>query len=298
MTGVSRPFRQLRAADALFTALPVSYRRAVITASGDGHRTAERGQQWAEVATDLAARLLAGLDPEAALRLLAAQVRELTGADVAVVVSPSVDDPEDLIITAAEGSGVDDIEGVRIPLPGTVLGDTYKSGAFRVFDDITVLPVAGERAAVVVELTETYGPAMFAPLGELPGRRLLAVLRVAGSQPFDVAEPARLAACAARCATLLDLARAQERSRRLQVQADRDRIARDLHDHVVQRIFAIGLSLDRISRSLEPEQPEAAARVSRSVDELDGTIAGDPRRRSSSCTAGRRPRGRRRRATG
>ena len=54
---------------------------------------------------------------------------------------------------------------------------------------------------------------------------------------------------------VLELARAQQRERRLQVQTDRDRIARDLHDHVVQRIFATGLALDRISRSLADEQP-------------------------------------------
>jgi signal transduction histidine kinase len=57
------------------------------------------------------------------------------------------------------------------------------------------------------------------------------------------------------------------------VQADRDRIARDLHDHVVQRIFATGLALDRISRSLEDSSPEVAARLADRVDELDGTIA-------------------------
>jgi signal transduction histidine kinase len=57
------------------------------------------------------------------------------------------------------------------------------------------------------------------------------------------------------------------------VQADRDRIARDLHDHVVQRIFATALSLDRLGRSLHPEHPEAAARLARSVDELDATMA-------------------------
>jgi signal transduction histidine kinase len=72
---------------------------------------------------------------------------------------------------------------------------------------------------------------------------------------------------------VLELARAQERERVLQVQADRDRIARDLHDHVVQRIFATGLALDRISRSLEATTPDVAARISERVDELDGTIA-------------------------
>ena len=57
------------------------------------------------------------------------------------------------------------------------------------------------------------------------------------------------------------------------MQTDRDRIARDLHDHVVQRIFATGLALDRISRSLQEEHPDVSARISERVDELDGTIA-------------------------
>jgi signal transduction histidine kinase len=232
----------------------------------------DRRQRWAELGTELAVALLSGSEPEDALRTMAGQVRLLTRADVAVVLSPSPDDPADLTITIAEGPAVDDVEGVRIPLPGTRLADTYAGGGIRVFDDVTVLPLVGRRAAVVVELTEGYGPAMFVPLGQLPGRRLLAVLRVAGSPPFDADEPELMAACAGRCATLLDLARAQELSRRRQLQGDRERIARDLHDHVVQRIFAIGLSLDRIGRSLEPGHPDAAARLSRIVDDLDATI--------------------------
>jgi signal transduction histidine kinase len=135
-----------------------------------------------------------------------------------------------------------------------------------------VLPIVGRRAAVVVELTEGYGPAMFVPLGGLPGRRLLAVLRIAGSPAFEAADPELMAACARRCAQLLDLAGAQELGRRRELQSDRERIARDLHDHVVQRMFAIGLSLDRMSRSLETGHPDAAARVSRTVDDLDAAI--------------------------
>jgi signal transduction histidine kinase len=244
-----------------------------VALSGTRIPAAEGRHRWAEVAIGFAIQLLSGADPEDALRVLAGEVRQLTRADVAVVLAPSGDEPADLTITVADGPAVDDIEGVRIPLPGTKLADTYASGAVRVFEDVTVLPMAGRRAAVVIELTEGYGPAMFVPLGELPDRRLLAVLRVAGSPPFDAEDPELMAACAGRCGTLLDLARAQELSRRRQLQNDRDRIARDLHDHVVQRIFAIGLSLDRIGRALEPEHPDAAARLSRNVDDLDATIA-------------------------
>jgi signal transduction histidine kinase len=82
-----------------------------------------------------------------------------------------------------------------------------------------------------------------------------------------------MSAFAAQASVVLELAHAQQRERRLQVQADRDRIARDLHDHVVQRIFATALSLDRLGRSLEAAHPEVAAGLSRKVDELHGTIA-------------------------
>src|SRR4029453_6509906 len=116
-------------------------------------------------------------------------------------------------------------------------------------------------------------PGMVAPMGTGPGRALLAVLRSSGREPFTPDELDLLAAFGAQASVVLELARAQQRERRLQVQADRDRIARDLHDHVVQRIFATALSLDRLSRSMEPEQPDSAAVLSRSVHDLHGTIA-------------------------
>jgi signal transduction histidine kinase len=98
-------------------------------------------------------------------------------------------------------------------------------------------------------------------------------MRAAGREPFTQEDLEFLSAFATQASVVLELARARERERRLQVQADRDRIARDLHDHVVQRIFATGLALDRISRSLAETEPEVAARINERVDELDGTIA-------------------------
>jgi signal transduction histidine kinase len=114
---------------------------------------------------------------------------------------------------------------------------------------------------------------MIAPLGQSPGRGLLVVMRAAGREPFSADQLDLMSAFAAQAAVVLELARAQQRERRLQVQSDRDRIARDLHDHVVQRIFATALSLDRLSRSLAHVQPEAAGRLTRSIDELDETMA-------------------------
>jgi signal transduction histidine kinase len=239
-------------------------------------RLAERSEnrhRWGQAGTEMATALLSGADPDEVLRAVSTRVSDLTGADMAGVLTPSVDDDGTLTIVAAVGSYGDDVEGVRVPLAGSYVGPTLAAGVPRLIEDISTMPVVGRRAAVVVELTTGYGPAMIVPLGRGTGRGLLVTLRRRGAPPFDAGDLELLDTFATRASVVLELARTQQRERRLQLQADRDRIARDLHDHVVQRIFATALSLDRLSRVLEPEQPEAAERLCRIVDELDGTMA-------------------------
>jgi signal transduction histidine kinase len=234
---------------------------------------AETRRRWDEAAVEMATALLAGAEPEHVLRSVSARVSTLTGADLTGVLAPSIDDDESLTIVAAVGAGAEEVEGVRIPLAGTDVGATYRAGVARVVEDISTMPVVGRRAATVIELTARFGPALIAPLGSPPDLGLLVTLRAAGRQPFAEEELRSLTAFAAQASVALELARAQQRERALQVQSDRDRIARDLHDHVVQRIFATALSLDRLGRSLEQVHADAAARLSRTVDDLHGTIA-------------------------
>jgi signal transduction histidine kinase len=262
-----------------FTPADVEVAQALAAVAGmaiENARLAERAEtrrKWGQAATEMATALLSGADPDDVLRAVSTQVLALTNADMAGVLSPSLDDDDAMTIVAAVGYAADDVEGVRLPLTGTYIGETQEAGEPRLIDDISAMPVVGTRAAVVVELTVGYGPAMLVPLGSSPGRGLLAAMRSLGREPFCPDELDLLSAFAAQATVVLELARAQQRERRLQVQGDRDRIARDLHDHVVQRIFATGLALDRISRSLEEASPEVAARISERVDELDGTIA-------------------------
>jgi signal transduction histidine kinase len=262
-----------------FTQADAEVAQALAAVAGmaiENARLAERAEsrrKWGQAATEMATALLSGADPEEVLRAVSTQVSALTNADMAGVLAPSLDNEASLTIVAAVGPAAADYEGVRLPLGGTYLGALHEAGVPRLMEDISSMPVIGRRAAVVVELTAAFGPGMVAPMGNAPGRALLAVLRSKGREPFSPDELDLLSAFAAQAAVVLELARAQQRERRLQVQADRDRIARDLHDHVVQRIFATGLSLDRISRSLEETSPEVAARIGKGVDELDGTIA-------------------------
>jgi signal transduction histidine kinase len=249
---------------------------AVAGVAIENARLAERAETrrtWGLAATEMATALLSGADPDDVLRAVSTRVSVLTDADVAGVLAPSADDPDTMTIVAAVGHAAADVEGVRVPLVGTLVGAIQEAGMARLIDDISVIPVVGTRSAVEVELTAGYGPALVVPVGSPPNRGLLVTLRAAGREPFYPDELDFLSAFAAQATVVLELAHSQQRAHRLQVQADRDRIARDLHDHVVQRIFATALSLDRLGRSLERERPELGAALSRSVDDLHGTIA-------------------------
>jgi signal transduction histidine kinase len=263
-----------------FTQADAELAQALAAVAGmaiENARLAERAEtrrKWGQAATEMATALLSGADPDHVLRAVSTEVSTLCNADMAGVLAPS-DDDDSLTVVAAVGSGAPDFEGVRLPLAGTYLGATHEAGVPQLIEDIATIPVVGarRRSAAGVELTAGFGPGMMVPLGNTPGRGLLAVMRSAGREPFSSDELELLTTFAAQASVVLELARAQQRERRLQVQADRDRIARDLHDHVVQRIFATGLALDRISRSLEETSPVVAARIGERVDELDGTIA-------------------------
>ena len=263
-----------------FTEADAEVAQALAAVAGmaiENARLAERAEtrsRWRQAATEMATALLSGAHPDQVLHTVSTQVSELCNADMAGVLAPSVDDDGTMTIVAAVGRAAADVEGVRFPSSaGSYLGELQDEDAPRLIEDVSVAPLLGLSSPAAVEVTAGFGPAMTAPLGSRPARGLLAVMRSKGREPFAPEELELLSSFAAQASVVLELARAQERERRLQVQADRDRIARDLHDHVVQRIFATGLALDRISRSLSASEPEVAARISERVDELDGTIA-------------------------
>jgi two-component system, NarL family, sensor histidine kinase DevS len=263
-----------------FTAADAEVAQALAAVAGmaiENARLAERAEnrrKWGQAATEMATALLSGADPDLVLRAVSTRVSALTNSDMAGVLAPSVDDDGTMTILAAVGRSAGDVEGVRIPMSaGSYLEDLREAGSARLIEDVSSAPLLGLNSPAAVEVTAGFGPAMTAPLGTGPGRGLLAVLRCAGREPFSTDDLDLLSAFAAQASVTLELARARQREQRLQVQADRERIARDLHDHVVQRIFATGLALDRISRSLEQAEPDVAKRISERVDELDGTIA-------------------------
>ena len=117
----------------------------------------------------------------------------------------------------------------------------------------------------------SLGPAVVFPLGG-PGntRGVLTVGRRPGSMPLAPAATEMVASFAAQAGIALELADARRDAEQLTMLQDRERIARDLHDLVIQRLYATGMSLQGALPLIA--RPEVTERVSRAVDALDETI--------------------------
>ena len=87
---------------------------------------------------------------------------------------------------------------------------------------------------------------------------------------FSDVDEELVVALAAAAGVAIDNARLHARVQDLVVLEDRERIAMDLHDTVIQQLFAIGLSLEATSRRVEDE--EVRRRLHLAVEDLDGTI--------------------------
>jgi signal transduction histidine kinase len=181
---------------------------------------------------------------------------------VAVPADPDVpaSEVDELQVTATSGDGpATDL--VSIPVEGTSVGQAFVDRVPGRFDRFDL--VAGE--------TESTGPALVLPLRATDAvAGVLVALRGAGAQPFSDEELDMMAAFADQAALAWQLASTQRQMRELSILTDRDRIARDLHDHVIQRLFAVGLSLQgAIPRA---RVPEVQQRLSCCVDDLQEVI--------------------------
>jgi signal transduction histidine kinase len=115
-----------------------------------------------------------------------------------------------------------------------------------------------------------FGPVLFVPLGAADqALGTLVVGRLAGRTEFGDAVLQLAESFAGQAAIALRLSRAAHDREQLAVLGDRDRIARDLHDLVIQRLFATGMSLEGSVRGMPPDKAE---RVRAAVRDLDETI--------------------------
>jgi signal transduction histidine kinase len=225
---------------------------------------AHRRQEWLATSTEITRQLLTTTGRES-LQLIADSVRRLAEADVTTVVLPSPDSGE-VVVEVASGRGADALTGFRYPVENTLAGIAFTTGQ-------PVLIGDAMQSGYVVHLQQAFpvGPVMVLPLaGEDGTRGALIVGRVKDAPRFDDALLDMATTFANHAALALELADARATRERALMLDDRDRIAGDLQDRVIQRLFGAGLILEAEASSTTSSRQ--SARLDQAVGELDEII--------------------------
>lgn len=226
--------------------------------------------KWIEASREITTALLSRTEPHRRpMQLIAERACALTDAEQAIVLVPA--DPgepgnpevDTLVVSAAVGLPAADVLGQRVPVRGSTSGAVFKSGEPLITDEfrypIQAFTDAGRRPAIVMPLRAR---------DEVVG--VIAIARGTEQPPFDESYLDLVRDFATHAAIALALAAAREDARQLAVLAERERIAHDLHDHVIQRLFAAGMDLQgTLARA---RSPEVADRLNRTLDDLQTII--------------------------
>ncbi|MGW5348385.1 GAF domain-containing protein [Streptomyces sp. HUAS TT3] len=227
----------------------------------------QRQQHWLRANAEITGSLLSGSSRTEVLQLIARRAQDITGAQAAEIAT-ALPGTDGLLVEVATGAGAEARQGLVLPLAGTMVGAAHTEGA----------PVSSPRTATDRRFeadsaqARTEGPAVAVPLGTggAPARGVLFLARAAGEPVFSDGELEPLLAFAGQAALGLELADRRRDAEQIALLEERDRIARDLHDLAIQRLFATGMTLQSAARLVE--HGGAAQRLGRAVDDLDETI--------------------------
>lgn len=226
------------------------------------YEAATQRERWIDGSVAVTTALLSGSDAEEALAVVAEQARHLADSAAGIVLLP--DDEGGMEIVAVSSDEPSGVLGVVVPPESQIITDLLAG-------DSVFLDDAATDPRVMTDLARGYGPVMMLPL-QSDGRVMgtLVTPRARGARPFTETERTLATQFASQAALALMMAEAQRDRERLAVYEDRDRIARDLHDLVIQRLFATGMMLESAQR--RSVVPEVQTGVGKAVDELDVTI--------------------------
>ncbi|MFJ5307559.1 GAF domain-containing protein [Streptomyces sp. NPDC088350] len=228
------------------------------------YETARQRERWIEGAAAVTTALLTGERAADALTTVAEGARALADAAAGV------------ILQRTEAGGMEIVTASAYEDPGDIVGTTIEPGSPVLVQLLGGEPVFIDDSATDPRMTthvrHRFGPSMMLPL-QADGRLIgtLALPRRPGDRPYTAVERLLATQFASQAALALVLADAQHSRERLAVYEDRDRIARDLHDLVVQRLFATGMLLESTQRRGGASGPVHEL-LGRAVDELQSTI--------------------------
>jgi signal transduction histidine kinase len=248
-----------------------------------------RREQWLTASSEVTTRLLRGAQAEETTQLAVDKASQIAGADATFLML--LDGPERLTVRAAHGQGMAGLVGREFTL-AEPLGAALLDGRPRQLTPAVAVLQAAGRSDGAGSSTRSPGadgsggsvcfdgpggsvcfdgPGVLVPLesaGQVLG--ILVAVRRPEDQPFLDADIRMVHTFAGQAALAVEFSRALADRQRLAVYEDRDRIARDLHDLIIQRLFAIGLGLQGVLPLVS--RGEVVERLSSFVDDLDTTI--------------------------
>ncbi|WP_175596275.1 GAF domain-containing protein [Thermomonospora catenispora] len=242
---------------ALATAAGVAVENARLYEEG------RRRERWLKASGEVTTALLSGRDRGEVMGLVAERARRICDAHLAAV---SLLDraASRLVVQAAAGPDADRLRGLRLPSDQGVVAAVCGTGESRALAE-------GHPDAAEVLPGVAVGPVLVTPLVE--GDRVQGVVAVAGppgGAAFGEETRRLLEAFAGPVTVALELAERRRDAERIALLEDRDRIAKDLHDTVIQRLFATAMTL--MSAAKLVDHPDVAQRIHRAIDDLDDTI--------------------------
>jgi signal transduction histidine kinase len=211
-----------------------------------------RRQEWLEASSKVTRHVLS-VHVDVALATIVSTVRSLADAEVVTLLVPD-DVRAQLKVLAAAGAASDDLVGTHVPLVGTL-------------DEV----LRGGTPALSAGSPGSSGPAMLLPLTDAKGvRSVLVAERRQGRRAFSEVDLEMGGTFATHASLALEVAGARHDQERMALLEDRTRIAHDLHDHVIQQLFAAGITLQGLAMSFDDESRRRL--VDRVVDTLDEAV--------------------------
>ncbi|SCK09194.1 GAF domain-containing sensor histidine kinase [Streptomyces sp. WMMB 322] len=222
-------------------------------------------QRWMEANAEVTRALLSGVEERRVLGLIVELARTILTADLGALALPEGGDS--FRVAVAAGTDAEHHRGLLLPREGSFVGAAVKAGEVITSADVEHDP----RIRAGPPRWAGLGPAVAVPMiaDDMP-RGVLLLARAKPRQPFAEPQIAPLSAFAGQAAVAMELAERRRDAEQITLLEERDRIARDLHDLAIQRLFATGMTLQSATRFVD--HPKARERLVRAVDDLDATI--------------------------
>jgi signal transduction histidine kinase len=229
------------------------------------YEESEIRRRWLSAVADVRALLLEAPSAAEALTLIAQRIADLTEADATWLLMGPDAQTGAYTVAAQQGVGLNELTQEQFAPGDSPVLDALDHAGGVVTVDLSGITYETRNPHI------SWGPCLAIPLrGPHSDSAVVVAARKAGAPSFDESLTPLVTAFADQASVALDMAARQRLARQLDVYEDRDRIARDLHDHVIQRVFASGLALQSVLPRVT--DPQVRSRVESVVRQLDETV--------------------------